>query len=854
MKGADRIVAHGKLRAASGAEGRTVPEARGRSGYPHRELEQRAQERWRQEGLFEIAEPMKAKRPFYCLNMFPYPSGDLHVGHGRNYILGDVVTRLKRMQGYDVLSPMGWDAFGLPAENAAIKNRVHPAVWTRKNIARMKEQLLAWGLGYDWKREVASCDPAYYKWTQWIFLQLHKRGLAYRAKGTVNWCPSCKTVLANEQVVEDGRCERCDTAVESRELEQWYFKITAYADALLDDLALLDHWPEKVRVMQANWIGRSEGATIRFAIQGETEPIEVFTTRPDTLLGATFIVLAAEHPLVGRLRGQDRLSGGAAAFVDRLRRVRIENRFAVELEKEGFDSGVTAEHPLTGVPLPVWVANYVLMGYGTGAIMAVPAHDQRDFEFAAKYGIPIVEVIRPDSGLRFDGKAAYEGDGCMVHSGLFDGLPSEKGKGAVIAALAKAGAGEARVNYRLRDWLISRQRYWGAPIPMVWCGRCGAQPVPESELPVLLPEDVEFTPTGESPLLHHERFLRAECPVCKGPARRETDTMDTFVDSSWYFMRFLSPTREDKAIDTDAVNRWLPVNQYIGGVEHAILHLLYSRFIVKVLRDLGVVSFAEPFERLFTQGMICKDGAKMSKRKGNVVAPDSLIQKYGADTVRLYTLFIGPPEKDADWNDRGVEGAYRFLQRYWRMVEETAAANVDANTTAAPAWAASGPRRDLRRRIHELVKQGVSDMDRLHLNTAVSGMMMLVNALEEYHAAGGDLRCPEVVEAIDFGTRLLAPMAPHTAEGAWERLGRTESVFTAEWPEPSSEALRKDLITLVVQVNGKVRSSVQVPASAPEEAIREATLADAKVRTYTNGKTVGQVVIVPGRLVNVVVR
>jgi leucyl-tRNA synthetase len=796
---------------------------------------------------------MRAERPFYCLNMFPYPSGDLHVGHGRNYILGDVVTRLKKMQGYDVLSPMGWDAFGLPAENAAIANRIHPAAWTKRNIARMKEQLLAWGLGYDWNRELASCDPAYYRWTQWIFLKLHERGLAYRAKGTVNWCPSCRTVLANEQVVE-GACERCSTTVEARDLEQWYFRITAYAEPLLRDLDLLTHWPEKVRVMQANWIGRSEGAQIRFEVPGEPDPLEVFTTRPDTLLGVTFVVLAAEHPLVGRLRAAGRLPEGTAAFLERIRRARVENRFAIETEKEGRDTGIRATHPLTGKPLPVWVANYVLMGYGTGAIMAVPAHDQRDFEFATKYGIPIVEVIRPDAGSRYDGKAAYEGGGRMVNSGAFDGLPSEEGKGAVIAALVAKGAGEARVNYRLRDWLISRQRYWGAPIPMIWCEACGAVPVPEKDLPVLLPEDVEFMPSGESPLVHHPSFLHATCPKCGGAARRETDTMDTFVDSSWYFMRYLSPDREDIAVSSDAVNRWLPVNQYIGGVEHAILHLLYSRFLVKVFRDMGLVSFREPFERLFTQGMICKDGAKMSKSKGNVVAPDSLIRKYGADTVRLYTLFIGPPEKDAEWNDRGVEGAYRFLQRYWRIVDDASELPCVRSPRTGPEWAASGPRRDLRRRVHEAGRQVLQDMDRLHLNTAVSGMMLIVNAIEDFEAAGGGLDCPEIAEALDLATRLLAPMAPHTAEGAWERLGRTESVMAGGWPQVSAEALRKDEISLVVQVNGKVRSRVSVPAEATQEAIRESALADPKVRTYTEGKTVSQVVVVPGRLVSVVVK
>jgi len=840
--------------------------------YPFREMERRARARWRDEGLFEIRDPMAAKRPFYSLNMFPYPSGDLHVGHGRNYILGDVVTRLKTMQGYDVLTPMGWDAFGLPAENAAIANKIHPAIWTKRNIARMKEQLLSWGLVYDWNREIASCLPDYYRWTQWIFLQLYKRGLAYRAKSAVNWCPTDRTVLANEQVI-DGKCERCGSTVETRELEQWFFKITAYAEPLLKDLKLLTHWPEKVRVMQTNWIGRSEGAAIRFEVSGSKEPIQVFTTRPDTLCGATFLVLAAEHPLVKSLQEKGKLPGDAASLVERLRRQRVEDRFAVETEKVGFETGLTAVHPLTGKPIPVWVANYVLMGYGTGAIMAVPAHDQRDFEFARKYRLPIVEVIRPDevnrpnSGAGFDGKSAYEGEGRLVNSGPHDGLTSEEGKREVIRALVGKKAGEANVNYRLRDWLISRQRYWGAPIPMVTCPKCGIQPVPESELPVLLPDQVEFKPTGESPLLSNEKFLTAKCPNCGGPARRETDTMDTFVDSSWYFLRFLNPKMETAPFSSDAVNRWLPVNQYIGGVEHAILHLLYSRFIVKVLRDLGMVSFAEPFERLFTQGMITKDGHKMSKSKGNVVAPDRLIERYGADTVRLYTLFIGPPEKDAEWNDRGVEGAYRFLTRYWRMIEQfLEATEVHAPSKRPPAaqtWEQTGQARDLRRRVHELVTQILDDMDRLHLNTAVSGLMQIVNAVQDYQAAQGEtlapagqgkMPAPEVAEAVDMATRLLGPLAPHTAEGAWERLGHTESVFRAGWPAASQEALARDLERLVVQVNGKVRSEVEVPVGAPTEAVRKAALDDPKARKFVEGKTVAQVIHVPGRLVNIVVK
>jgi len=827
---------------------------------PH-ELEKAARKLWKDEGLFEIRDPMKAERPFYCLNMFPYPSGDLHVGHGRNYILGDVVTRLKRMQGYSVLTPMGWDAFGLPAENAAIANQIHPATWTKKNIARMKEQLVHWGLAYDWDREIASCDPTYYRWTQWLFLKLYERGLAYRAKGAVNWCPSCNTVLANEQVLPDGTCERCGTTVETRELEQWYFKITEYAEPLLRDLEQITHWPEKVRTMQTNWIGRSEGAQIRFPIEGQSDVIEVFTTRPDTLLGATYVVLAAEHPLVARLKSEGKLPRAAGDLVERLRKARLTNRFLVETEKEGAEAGIHAVHPLTGARLPVWIANYVLMGYGTGAIMAVPAHDQRDFEFAQKYRLPIVEVICPDPKefAAFDGKTAYEGEGELVNSGKFDGLPSAMGKRAVAEALKAKGAGEARVNYRLRDWLISRQRYWGAPIPVVYCEKCGVQPVPESELPVLLPDQVEFKPTGESPLRTNEKFLKAKCPKCGGPARRETDTMDTFVDSSWYFLRFLSPKDSKKAFDTPAVNRWLPVNQYIGGVEHAILHLLYSRFIVKVLRDMKLISFSEPFERLFTQGMITKNGVKMSKSKKNTVAPDNLIERYGTDTVRLYTLFIGPPEKDAEWNDRGVEGAFRFLQRYWKLTQDVVeAAGAEALSPgtvkrALSHFVPSGPRRDLRRRIHQLTHQIVTDMDRLHLNTAVSGMMQYVNALDEFRDAKGDLTVPEVIEAMHIGTRLLAPMAPSTAEGSWQALGGPGSIFTSGWPTASKEAMESDTISLVVQVNGKVRSSIEVPAGADKATIESAALADPKVRSYADGKKIAQVIIVPGRLVNVVI-
>jgi len=629
---------------------------------------------------------------------------------------------------------------------------------------------------------------------------------------------------------------------------------------LLHDLEQLDHWPEKVRTMQTNWIGRSEGATIRFPIEGSRDAIEVFTTRPDTLFGATYVVLAAEHPLVARLREGGKLPKDAAALVEKLKKERVVNRFLVETEKEGAEAGINTVHPLTGKTIPVWIANYVLMGYGTGAIMAVPAHDQRDFEFATKYKLPIVEVVRATEGPAFDGKAATEGEGKLVGSGNFDGLASAAGKKAIVEALEAKRAGEARVNYRLRDWLISRQRYWGAPIPILYCDACGVQPVPESDLPVLLPDQVEFKPTGESPLRTNEAFLNAKCPKCGGKARRETDTMDTFVDSSWYFLRFLSPKDDKRAFDTPAVNRWLPVNQYIGGVEHAILHLLYSRFIVKVLRDMGLVSFSEPFERLFTQGMITKNGIKMSKSKKNTVAPDNLIERYGTDTVRLYTLFIGPPEKDAEWNDRGVEGAYRFLQRYWKLTLDVQGAygpgtlpNISGPAPSS-AWAPSGPRRELRRRVHQLTSQILADMDRLHLNTAVSGMMQFVNAMDEFRDAGGDMASHEVREAMSLGTRLLSPLAPNTAEGAWQALGGAGSIFTAGWPTPSKEALESDTVSLVVQVNGRVRSSIEVPTGADKAAIESAALADPKVRSYAAGKTVAQVIVVPGRLVNVVVK
>ena len=838
------------------------------AAFPFAAYEPRWRARWDEEGLFrpEVASP---KRKFYCLNMFPYPSGTLHVGHGRNYILGDVIVRYRLMHGDDVLCPMGWDAFGLPAENAAIASGIPPEEWTRTNIAIMKRQLKAWGIGYDWDREVASSDPEYYRWTQWIFLRLFQRGLAYRAAGAVNWCPSCNTVLANEQVV-GGACERCDTAVETRDLDQWYFRITDYADRLLADLDRLARWPERVVTMQRNWIGRSAGLEIHFAVAGESEPLVCFTTRADTLFGATFLVLSPGHPLARRLAARPTAEGRALAdFIARYNAT--VHRPDEQLPKEGVFTGVTAVNPASGAAIPVWVANYVLATYGTGAIMAVPAHDQRDFEFATLYGIPVRTVIAPDPAAVARGEdlaAAYEGEGIMVDSGPYTGLASDAGRERLIADFEAQGKGRRAVNYRLRDWLISRQRYWGAPIPIIYCADCGVVPVPEADLPVLLPMGVRFKPTGESPLREVETFYRVPCPRCGKEARRETDTMDTFVDSSWYFLRYLSPRDAARPFARELVDRWLPVDQYIGGVEHAILHLMYSRFITKVLHDEGLIGFEEPFAALFTQGMICKDGAKMSKSKGNTVSPDDLIARYGADTARLYTLFVGPPEKDAEWNDRAVDGAYRFLGRVWRLVID----HVDRLPRGRVLGAAPGDgdgggdgedaaARDLRRVTHRTIQRVTQDVDRLHLNTAVSALMEHTNTATSFAAAAmaaGTL-APEraagrvLKEALEALALLVAPFAPHIAEELWRRLGATTSIFREPWPDHDPALAAAETITLVVQVNGKVRARIDAPAGLGEAEARDLALADPRVLTHLAGKTLRKAVVVPDKLVSLVV-
>jgi len=821
--------------------------------YDFRRLENKWQKAWEEQDLYRVEEG--GERPkYYLLEMFPYPSGNLHMGHVRNYSIGDVVARYKVMRGYNVLHPMGWDAFGLPAENAAIQHGIHPAVWTQNNIENMRRQLKALGFSYDWEREITTCLPEYYRWTQWLFLQLYKHGLAYRRKAAVNWCPSCQTVLANEQVV-GGRCERCETPVEKRDLEQWFFRITAYAERLLEGLGRLPGWPEKVKVMQENWIGKSYGVEVKFT-GPEGEDLTVFTTRPDTLYGVTYLVLAPEHPLVEKLVAGRPEEQAVRDFAWRVRQMSTVDRTAADLVKEGLFTGACARHPLTGEAVPIWVANYVLPEYGTGAVMGVPAHDQRDFEFARAYGLPVKPVIRPAEGGLEEGELtqAYEGDGVMVNSGPFSGLPNREGIERLADYLEQSGLGCRTVNYRLRDWLISRQRYWGAPIPIIYCDRCGIVPVPEEDLPVLLPHEVQFKPTGESPLTTCREFLDTTCPQCGGRARRESDTMDTFVCSSWYFLRYASPNSRTRAFLPDKVNYWMPVDQYIGGVEHAILHLMYARFFTKVLYDLGLVGVDEPFTNLLTQGMVLKDGSKMSKSKGNVVSPEDIIARYGADTARLFILFAAPPERDLEWSDAGVEGCHRFLNRVWRLVNSLLPALGPAGRAAAPENPAD---RELWRLVHGTVKRVTEDIEeRFNFNTAISAVMELVNGLYRYRddVAPAEQDPALLRVAAETLVLLLAPFAPHLAEELWHRLGHGQSVHRQPWPEYDPRALVAEEVEVVVQINGKVRDRLRLPAGLDGEKAREFALAQGKVQQWLAGKQVLKVVWVPDKLINLVVR
>jgi leucyl-tRNA synthetase len=827
--------------------------------YPFREIETKWQRIWEQSGQFRVTEdPGRPK--FYCLEMFPYPSGRIHMGHVRVYAIGDVLARYKWMRGYNVLHPMGWDAFGLPAENAAIEHGVHPAIWTHENIEYMRSQLKQMGLSYDWDREVATCDPSYYRWEQLIFLRMLERGLAYRKRSTVNWCPSCLTILANEQV-EGGRCWRCDTEVALRDIDGWFFRITAYADELLAWCDRLTGWPERVLTMQKNWIGRSEGAEFDLPVVGRPGlRIRVFTTRPDTAFGMTYAVLAPEHPLVDRLVTSEAERAEILRFrSDVLRQSEIE-RLAEDRPKRGLRLAAAVVNPFSGVEIPLFIADYVLMTYGTGAIMAVPGEDQRDWDFAKQHGLPIIETVKRPEGWTGE---AYTGDGVKINSGFLDGLTIPEAKRRAIDWLVAEGHGEAKVNYRLRDWGISRQRYWGAPIPVLYCERCGMVPEKEENLPVVLPRDVQISGKGGSPLASAPGFVSAPCPACGGRARRETDTMDTFVESSWYFLRYCSPGYAAGMFERGAAEYWMPVDQYIGGVEHAVLHLLYARFYTKVLRDLGLVKVDEPFTALLSQGMVIKDGAKMSKSKGNVVDPDDLILTLGADTARLFSLFAAPPEKDLDWNDRGVEGGARFLNRVWRFVinhvgQAAPPAGAARGRTVAAPTTADG--KAFRRTIHETIQRVTDDIERdFHFNTAIAAIMELVNALHAFEASSLDAmpaaeRLALVREALETALLLLGPFCPHVAEELWERLGHTETLFKQGWPEADRAALRRDELTVVVQVDGRVRSRVTVDANASDAEVERLALGDEKVKPWIGSRRVDKVVVVPRRLVNIVTR
>ncbi len=818
--------------------------------YDHRAVEAKWQDRWEKQRAAEV-DLRHAHGKYYMLMMFPYPSGDrLHVGHGRNYILGDALYRFLRLNGKRALNPMGWDAFGLPAENAAIQRGVHPRDWTLGNIKVMKEQFRRWGILYDWSKEIASCFPEYYRWNQWLFLRMLEKGLAYKKMAPVNWCPSCRTVLANEQVVE-GACERCGTPVVQRDLEQWFLRLTDYAARLLAGLDDLEGWPEKVKVMQRNWIGRSEGAEIRFEIPALKETATVFTTRPETIHGATFMVLAPEHPLAARLIASHPQKAEIETWIEKVRNTPRIQRSAEETPKEGRDTGAVAVNPATGEEIPIWLANYVLPEYGTGAVMAVPAHDVRDLAFARQEGLPVRLVYHLEDR-DVDPATMTE---AILHQGVirdappFDGLrDSPETLQRFIDWLEEKGWGQGKVTYRLRDWLISRQRYWGTPIPVLYCEKCGMVPVPEGQLPVELPYDVEFTGREGNPLSRSKEFVETRCPKCKGAARRETDTMDTFVDSSWYYLRYLSPRDSARMFDPETANRWMPVDQYIGGIEHAILHLLYARFICKVLHDFGMVDVEEPFQNLFNQGMITrwsdKSGRveKMSKSRGNTVSPDELIEEMGADTERVYTLFIGPPEKEAEWSDEAVAGAHRFLQRVWRLLERLPEA-----FPTAPADAL------LERERHATIQRVTHSMQRFSFNTAVAALMELSNslhrALEEKTASR--LRCEETYDTL---LQLLHPMAPHITEELWERRGYTEGLLETSWPEHDEAKLRRERIHLVVQVDGKLRDRVEVDAAADEKEVRAAVLASPKVKEHLAGRELTKAVLVPGRLINLVTR
>jgi len=814
------------------------------TAYKPADVERAAQQHWEETRCFEVQE-REDQEKFYCLTMFPYPSGKLHMGHVRVFTISDVIARYQRMQGRHVLQPMGWDAFGMPAENAAIKQGVPPAAWTYENIDYMRGQLKRLGYAYDWTREVTTCRPEYYRWEQWLFTKLFEKGLVYRKNSIVNWDPVDQTVLANEQVI-DGRGWRSDALVERREIPQWFMKITAYADELLEDLDKLPGWPESVKTMQRNWIGRSEGVELSFEVAGEDEPLVVYTTRPDTLYGVTYMAVAAEHPLATRAAEDN---PELAAFIEECRKTDAAEATLETMEKKGMSLGISATHPLTGEDVPLWVANFVLMGYGTGAVMAVPGHDARDWEFAKKHGLPIRQVIAPADGSEIDiDEAVYTDKGVLVNSGEYDGLDSEAAFNAIADHFEASGLGRRTINYRLRDWGVSRQRYWGTPIPIIYCDDCDAVPVPEDQLPVVLPEDVEFTGVG-SPLKNMPEFVETTCPRCGKPARRETDTFDTFVESSWYFARYACPDNDQAMLDQRA-EYWLPVDQYTGGVEHAILHLLYARFYQKLMRDEGLSSADEPFTNLLTQGMVLKDGAKMSKAKGNTVDPQELIDTYGADTVRLFMMFAAPPEQALEWSDEGVAGSFRFLKRFWGAVMDHVAAG---DTPDLDPTALDEGQKGLRRKTHQTIAKISDDIGRRQsFNTAVAAVMELLNAITRFEDASPQGRAV-VREALEAAILMLSPMAPHICHGLWEAIGHQTALVDESWPEVNEAALEIDTIEIVVQVNGKLRGRISVAADADRDAVGEAALGDPNVQRFVAGKEVRKTIVVPGRLVNIVV-
>ncbi len=817
--------------------------------YEFKEIEEKWQKYWQDKAIFKAEVSDKPK--FYCLEMFPYPSGKIHMGHVRNYTIGDVYSRYKWMRGFNVMHPMGFDAFGQPAENAAIKNKTKPDVWTRKCIDGMKIELRKMGFSYDWDREVSTCDSAYYKWNQWIFLKMYERGLAYKKAANVNWCPSCQTTLANEEVINGG-CWRCHTEVEQKDLEQWFLRITDYKEQLLEDLKQLKDWPERVIVMQSNWIGRSQGVEIYFRLKNSDKKIPVFTTRVDTIFGATYIVLAPEHPLVKEIIKDGSQEKAALVFIDKVSKESKIARASSDVKKEGIFTGAYAINPVNNEEIPIWIADYVLMEYGTGAIMAVPTHDQRDFLFAKEHNLPMRIVIRAQEHLSCwqAGKStsaqgemiqAYEEDGVLVNSGQFNGMPNEQAKIKIAEWMEKEGIGKIQTHWRLRDWLISRQRYWGTPIPFIYCDRCGIVAVPYADLPVELPQDASFTGEGGSPLGKVKEFVNVSCPKCKNPARRETDTMATFFDSSWYFLRYCSPKLETEPFGKEEVKYWMPVDQYIGGIEHAVLHLLYSRFFTKFFKNLGYLDFGslpvwqtdvsggdEPFTKLLTQGMVLKDGEVMSKSKGNIVDPDSIIQKYGADTLRLFILFAAPPETELEWDDRGIEGAFKFLNRLWRI-------NEDLKEKSAAS---------LIKIMHKTIKKVTQDFEDFKFNTAIAGMMEFVNAI---YQMGAD---KEVFSNLVI---MISPIAPHFSEELWQSLGNNESIFKAQWPKYEERLLIDENITIIIQVNGKMRSKMEVPADISEDKLKEIVLADEKLRSWLQDKPIRNIVFVPKKLVNLVV-